>query len=213
VAPVPNCPSQESICASLQCRCRSQSLEQSLRVSDAGGSRRSYRNGRVLLCLGKEHPPPQGLGREHPSKSSVGGTPGWSSASARWYGQPSPGVCVNLSVRRNFRPGRSPASRGSGVAKSMAKPSSRSARGHRHACVACRSQFDLVLTRRWKTRSQGGGPQVLSEGRVRACLSLRACFSTSKHSGLVSVIVVGRAPCASALPSPTLADWAFCSAW
>jgi hypothetical protein len=28
VAPVPNCPNQESICANLQCSCRSQSLEQ-----------------------------------------------------------------------------------------------------------------------------------------------------------------------------------------
>jgi hypothetical protein len=43
---LPNCPSQESICTSLQCGCRLQSLEL-LRVSDAGGSRRSYRNGRV----------------------------------------------------------------------------------------------------------------------------------------------------------------------
>jgi hypothetical protein len=46
VATVPNCPSQEPICASLQCSCRSQSLER-LQVRDAGGSRRSYRNGRV----------------------------------------------------------------------------------------------------------------------------------------------------------------------
>jgi hypothetical protein len=37
---------KESIFASLQCSCRSQSLK-NLRVSDAGGSRRSYRNGRV----------------------------------------------------------------------------------------------------------------------------------------------------------------------
>jgi hypothetical protein len=29
----------------------------------------------------------------------------------------------------------------------MAKPSSRSAGVHRHACVACRGQFDLVLSR------------------------------------------------------------------
>jgi hypothetical protein len=50
-----------------------------------------------------------------PSKSSVGGTPGWSSSSARWYGWPPPGV--DLSVRRDFRPGRSSASRGSGVSK------------------------------------------------------------------------------------------------
>jgi hypothetical protein len=41
VEPVPKCPSQGSS-ASLQCSCRSQSL-----VSDAGGSRRSYWNGRV----------------------------------------------------------------------------------------------------------------------------------------------------------------------
>ena len=46
VAAVPNCPSQGSICDSLQCNCRSQSLEH-LRVSDAGGSRRSDRNGLV----------------------------------------------------------------------------------------------------------------------------------------------------------------------
>jgi hypothetical protein len=45
VVPVPNCPSQGSTCSSLQCSCKSQSLER-LRVSDAGGSRRSYGTGR-----------------------------------------------------------------------------------------------------------------------------------------------------------------------
>jgi hypothetical protein len=50
-----------------------------------------------------------------PPKSSVGGMPDWSSSSARWYGWPPPDV--DLSVRRGFRPGRSPASKGSGVAK------------------------------------------------------------------------------------------------
>ena len=32
----------------------------SARKSDTGGSRRSYRNGRVLLCRGREHPLPEG---------------------------------------------------------------------------------------------------------------------------------------------------------
>jgi hypothetical protein len=42
VAPVPNCPSQGSTCASQQCSCKSQSLER-LRVSDAGGSMKGLR--------------------------------------------------------------------------------------------------------------------------------------------------------------------------
>jgi hypothetical protein len=51
-----------------------------------------------------------------PPKSSVGRTPGWNLlSSARRYGWPRPGL--DRSVRRDFRPGRSPASRGSGVAK------------------------------------------------------------------------------------------------
>ena len=58
-------------------------------------------------------------------KSSVGGTPGWNPVpSARKDGWP-PGL--DRSVRRDFRPGQSPASRESGVAKPMTKPSSRSA--------------------------------------------------------------------------------------
>ena len=51
-----------------------------------------------------------------PPKSSVGGTPGWNrSSSARRHGWPPPGVFV--SVRRDFRPGLSSASRASGVTK------------------------------------------------------------------------------------------------
>jgi hypothetical protein len=40
-------------------------------VSDAGGSKRSYKNGRVQLFRGRGHPLPQG-----PPKSSVGGDEG-----------------------------------------------------------------------------------------------------------------------------------------
>jgi len=78
VAPVPNCPSQGSTCASLQCSCRSRSLEQ----PPGEWSRRSYRNGRVLLCLGRAHPPPQGpqsrrwrgrLAGRHPGRAGTVG--------------------------------------------------------------------------------------------------------------------------------------------
>ncbi len=63
-------------------------------------------------------------------KSLVGGMPGWNlSSSARRYGPYCwpPGLCDSLdrSVRRDFRPGRSSASRGSGFSQSpMTKPSS-----------------------------------------------------------------------------------------
>jgi hypothetical protein len=67
----------------------------SLRVSDAGGSRRSYRNGRAS-AVAEGTPFPKG-----PPKSSVGGTPGWNlSSSARRYGWPPPGLY--LSVRRDL---------------------------------------------------------------------------------------------------------------
>jgi hypothetical protein len=107
VAPVTNCPSQGSTCASLQCSCKSQSLER-LRVSDAGGSRRSYRNGRASAVA-------EGIAGitfpKGPPKSSVGGTPGWNLLpSARRYGWPPPGLY--LSVLRDFRPGLSSTSRG-----------------------------------------------------------------------------------------------------
>jgi hypothetical protein len=64
----------------------------------------------VAVTVAESTPLPKG-----PQMSSVGGTPGWSSSSARWYGWPPHGL--DLTVRRDFRPGRSPASRGSGVAK------------------------------------------------------------------------------------------------
>ena len=67
----------------------------------------SYRNGRAS-AVAEVTPFPKG-----PSKSSVGGTPGWNlSTSARRYGWPPPGLY--LSVRRDFRLGLSSASRGSG---------------------------------------------------------------------------------------------------
>jgi hypothetical protein len=106
---------------------------------------------------------------KEPAKSSVGGTPGWSSSSARWYGWPG----LDRSFRRDFRPDRSPASRGSGVAK-LVKPTHGQIvvpfrRVHRHACVACRGPLDLVLSPCSKgTRSQEGEPQVC-RGVVRAC--------------------------------------------
>lgn len=66
---VPNCPSQKSISASLQCNCKAQCLD-SLRVSVAEGSRRHYKDVRV---------------REKPSLTQVGPnstwvTPGWCAA-------------------------------------------------------------------------------------------------------------------------------------
>ena len=78
-------------------------------MSDARGSRRSDRN-----CVFDSAVPESTPFLKGPSKSSVGGTPGWSSSSARWYGWP-PGV--DCSVRRDFRPGRSSASRGSDISK------------------------------------------------------------------------------------------------
>ena len=77
-----------------------------LRVSDAGGSRRSYRNGRAS-AVAEGTPFPEG-----PPESSVGGVPGWHHpahllASSRG----------SLSVLRDFRPGLSSTSRGSGVTK------------------------------------------------------------------------------------------------
>ena len=58
VAPVPNCPSQDSTCARLQCSCKSQSLEQ-----PAG--ERDWRVEEVLqegpcFCGNRGHPLPQG---------------------------------------------------------------------------------------------------------------------------------------------------------
>jgi hypothetical protein len=54
---VPNCPSQKSTCASLNVAA-GYSRRCSLRVSDAGGSRRSYSNG-VLLRLHRAPPSPR----------------------------------------------------------------------------------------------------------------------------------------------------------
>jgi hypothetical protein len=54
----------------------------SLQVNDAGGSRRSYRNGRVDSAVAESTPFPKGS-----PKLSVGGTPGWHLlSSARRYG-------------------------------------------------------------------------------------------------------------------------------
>ena len=69
VAPVPNCPSQDSTCARLQCSCKSQSLEQ-----PAG--ERDWRVEEVLqerpcFCGGRGHPLPQGGPRV------VGGGDAW----------------------------------------------------------------------------------------------------------------------------------------
>jgi len=89
-------------------------------------------------------------------------------------GLPPPGLY--LSVRRDFRPGLSSASRGSGLAKLMATLRPRPTGVHRYTCVACMGQFDLVLSHWSKgTRSQGGGPQV---GRkvVRACSEPQSMF-------------------------------------
>jgi hypothetical protein len=140
-----------------------------LRVSDAGGSRRSYRNGRVWLCRGRGHPLPQRALRV------VGVGDAWlePSSSARWYGFPPPGV--DRSAHRDFRPGRSPASRGSGVAKPMTKPSSRSA-GCTVTLVLHVWVSDLLLSHCSKgTRSQGGGPQVCRKV-VRACSQPQGMF-------------------------------------
>jgi hypothetical protein len=59
-------------------------------------------------------------------------------------------------------------------------------RVHRHACVACRGQFDLVLAHCSKgTRSQGEGPRVCRKVKSSARLLLASGHSSSKHGGLV----------------------------
>ena len=60
---IPNCPSQESICACLErvtpCSCRSQSLER-LRVSDTGGSRGPAATAVIYSDAAKSTPFPKG---------------------------------------------------------------------------------------------------------------------------------------------------------
>ena len=164
----------------------------SLRVSDAGGSRRSYRNGRAsAVAEGTSFP--QGT-----PESSVGGTPGWNlSSSARRYGWPPPGLY--LSVRRDFRPGLSSASRGSGVANlQWPQPSDgpRPTGVHRHPCVAYMGRFDLVLSNCSKgTRSQGGGAQVCRKV-VRACSHPQGMFLQfeTRRSGVGECARPGEVP-------------------
>ena len=105
-------------------------------VSDAGGSRRSYRNGRAF-AVAEGTPFPEG-----PPESSVGGFPGWHlSSSARegvFPGYASESFVISVQAYLPLPEGdQAP----------WSPPSSRSAGVHRHACVACMGLQDLVLSR------------------------------------------------------------------
>ncbi len=180
---------------SLQCSCRSQSLEH-LRVSDAGGSRKSCRNGLVLPCRGRERERVLFIGTQSPRFPR-------GPQSRRWWGRldgphlapwPTPGL--DLSGRREFRPGWSPASRRSGEAKPMAKPSFLSAGVHLLACVACRGKLVLVLSQFSKgARSQGEGPQVC-RNIVCACSQPQGRFLhfETRQSGVSECARPGEVP-------------------
>jgi hypothetical protein len=97
----PICPSQESTCASHNVAA-GHSCRGHLRVSDAGGWRRSYRSGRAS-AVAEGTPFPEG-----PPESSVGGFPGWhlsSSACAGLLpGSPAgPGASSTASLRATER--------------------------------------------------------------------------------------------------------------
>ena len=128
---VPSCPSQESICASLNVAA-GHSRQGHLRVSDAGGSRRSYRNGRAKFCSCRGHPLSRGAPKVVGGGGFLAGTchPAHVLASSRG----------SLSVLRDFRPGLSSTSRGSGVTKPQ--PSSH---GHSLRLVPWRYTVTLVL--------------------------------------------------------------------
>ena len=120
---------------------------------------------------------------------SVGGSPGWASSSAL-VGWPSPELLPQCPPC--FPPGPVPCIRWVGCGQApMANPSPPSAGVHRHTCVVCMGQSDLVLARfPAGTRSLGGGPSFVGMYNALAP-SLRTCFSTSKHGGQVTGSVQG----------------------
>ena len=90
---------------------------------------------------------------------SVGGSPGWASSSAL-VGWPSPERLPQCPPC--FPPGPVPCIRWVECGQApMANLSPPSAGVHRHTCVVCMGQSDLVLARfPTGTRSLGGGPQL-----------------------------------------------------
>jgi hypothetical protein len=114
-------------------------------VSDAGGSRRSYKNGRAS-AVAEGTPFSKG-----PPKSSVVGTPGWNLlSSARRYGWPPPSLY--LSVRRDLRSGLGGVA-GAPVALTPGTVSKRPA--HRSASLVVGFSFQLNGCRE-VPRSSGG---------------------------------------------------------
>ena len=73
VAPVPNCVAPAKSPPVPAYNVPAGHSHWSLRVSDAGGSRRSYRNGRGSLCRGRGHPLPQ----DPRAPKVVGGGDAW----------------------------------------------------------------------------------------------------------------------------------------
>ena len=105
---------------------------------------------------------------------SVGVSPGWASSSAL-VGWPSPELLPQCPPC--FPPGPVPCIRWVGCGQApMANLSPPSAGVHRHTCVVCMGQHDLVLARfPTGTRSLGGGERELSFSTSWCCWCCRWC--------------------------------------
>ena len=159
---VPSCPSQESICASLNVAA-GHSRQGHFRVIDAGGSRRSYRNGRAKFCSCRGHP----LSRGAPKVVGGGGVPCWHLSSSACAGL-LPGLpqclwCFPSGPIPHFQRVRSDQAHG------------HSRRLVRHACVACMGLPDLVLAR-CSQEARSGGRAPVCRKVARACSQPQSMF-------------------------------------
>ena len=150
---VPSCPSQESTCASHNVAA-GHSRQGHLRVSDAGGSRRSHRNGRASA-----------LSRGAPKV--VGGGVSWHLSSSACAGL-LPGLpqclwCFPSGPIPHFQRVRSDQAHG------------HSRRLVRRACVACMGLPDLVLAR-CSQEARSGGRAPVCRKVARACSQPQSMF-------------------------------------
>ena len=151
----------------------------SVRVSDAGGSRRSYRNGRVDSAVAESTSFPKG-----PPKSWGGRLAGTCCPARVGTAGLLPGSSVSCVISaRAYPPLQS-----SGVTKPMATAFI-SFRGGTPSRLRCVYGSDLVLSRCSRgARSQGGGPPICWKV-VRACSQPQGMFLHFETRRSVSVSV------------------------